>query len=144
WVVTLAAMLYHGHKVSDDHQLGEARSWRLGNFFKGWGSSGDALDVVSLGGVDAEGCLVILIIIAAIPLLIGLLWELIEVAIPVLIFVAYFMVRGQLAHVVNDKHGCKGSLIRAIAWGALWATIYAVPLAGLVWFVHFAAKRAAV
>lgn len=139
WVFVLAGMLYQGHKVSDDHQLGEARSWNLGSLFKNWYSSSNPLDVVS---TDSDACVIGCLILAALPLLVGLVWVVVEIAIPALIFVAYFMVRGQLAHVVNDKHGCKGSLVRSIPWGTLWATLYTAPLAGLVWFVHFAAERA--
>src|SRR5262249_28095004 len=141
WVFVLAGMLYQGHKVSDDHQLGEARSWNSGDTFKSWYSSGSALDVVDIGIVDSEACALGCLIIAALPLLVGLVWVVVEIAIPALIFVAYLMVRGQLAHVVNDKHHCQGSLIRSIPWGALWATIYTAPIAGLVWFIHFAAQR---
>jgi hypothetical protein len=142
WVCVLAGMLYQGHKVSDDHQLGEARSWNLRGMFRNWYSGGNAIDVVDISGVDSEACAIGCLIIAALPLLVGLVWLVVEIAIPALIFVAYFMVRGQLAHVVNDKHHCKASLIRSVPWGALWATVYTAPIAGLVWFIHFAAERA--
>jgi hypothetical protein len=48
----------------------------------------------------------------------------------------YSLVRGMLAKVANDEHGCEGNLLKASAWGALWATVYIAPLAGLVWLVH--------
>jgi hypothetical protein len=140
WVVVLAAMLYQGHRVSDDHQLGQARSWNLRKFFIDWFPVADAVDVVTL---DIEACAIGCLIVAAIPLLVLLVWFFVEIAIPALIFVAYFMVRGQLAHVVNDRHDCARNLIRSVAWGAWWATIYTAPIAGLVWFIHFAAKRVA-
>jgi hypothetical protein len=143
WVVVLAAMLYQGHRVSDDHQLGNARSWGLGNIFKGWYSTGSGWDVVDVGTLDSESCAIGCLIIAAIPLIIGLVWVLVEIAIPGLIFLTYFMIRGQLAHVVNDRHHCTGNLIRSIAWGALWATVYTTPIAGFVWFIQFAAGRVA-
>jgi hypothetical protein len=141
WIAVLAAMLYQGHRVSDDHQLRDARSWNLGDFFKNWYSGGNAVDAINVSSIDSEACAVGCLIIAALPLLVGVIWLVVEIAIPGLIFVAYFMVRGQLAHVVNDKHHCKGNVIRSVAWGALWATLYTAPLAGLVWFVHFAANR---
>jgi hypothetical protein len=143
WVIVLSAMLYQGHRVSDDHQLGEARSWGLRNMFKGWYSSGSSIDAVDVFVWDSEALAIGCLIILALPLLVGLIWLLVEIAVPALIFVAYFLVRGQLAHVVNDKHRCKGNLLRAVAWGALWATVYTAPLAGLVWFVYFAARRVA-
>src|SRR5262249_28099088 len=103
WTVVLAAMLYQGHRVSGDHQMGQARSWNLRRIFSDWIPLGDAIDVPSL---DAEGCAIGCLELAAISLLILLAWFFLEVAIPALIFVAYFMVRGQIAHVVNDKHRC--------------------------------------
>lgn len=143
WVVVLAAVLYQGHRVTDDHQLGEARSWGLADWFKSWYSSGNAIDI-SVTSVDSEACAIGCLIIAALPLFVGLIWFFVEIAVPELIFVAYFLVRGQLAHAVNDRHHCRGNLIRSVAWGTLWATVYTAPLAGLVWFVHFAAKRASI
>ena len=38
-------------------------------------------------------------------------------------------------HGFSTAH-CRGRLGRALAWGALWATVYTAPLAGAVWFVH--------
>jgi hypothetical protein len=140
WVVALAAVLYRGHRVSDDHQMGQARNWNLRKIFSDWSPVGDVFEVPNL---DAEGCAIGCLILAAIPLLILLAWFFVEIAIPALIFVAYFMVRGQLAHVVNDRHHCAANLLRSVAWGTLWATVYTAPIAGLVWFIHFAAKRVA-
>jgi hypothetical protein len=64
------------------------------------------------------------------------LWFLIEIAIPLVLFILYCMARGMLAAVVNDRHRCRGRLGPALAWGFLWATVYTAPLAGVVWFVH--------
>jgi hypothetical protein len=85
---------------------------------------------------DGEGCLIALGIILALVITLVGLWLLIEIVIPALAFVAYFLVRGMLAMVTNDKHGCQGSFIRATLWGALWATVYTLPFALLVWLVH--------
>ena len=60
-----------------------------------------------------------------------------EIVIPALAFVAYFLIRGMLARITNDQHGCQGNLVRATLWGSLWATAYTLPFALLVWLVHF-------
>jgi hypothetical protein len=72
-----------------------------------------------------------------------LIWFLVEIAIPVLFFLLYLMVRGMLAHVINDRHRCRGSVGRALTWGLVWSTLYTVPLAGVVWFVHYILSRQA-
>ena len=79
----------------------------------------------------------------AIPLLIVAAWFLIEIAIPGIAFLMYFLVRGMIAHAVNDRHHCQGNLPRSLLWGLLWATVYTAPLAGLVWLVHVVAAKAA-
>ncbi|HMR11238.1 MAG TPA: hypothetical protein PKA88_35905 [Polyangiaceae bacterium] len=61
---------------------------------------------------------------------------LIELVLPALFAVAYLAVRGGIARVANDDHDCAGDLGRSAAWGTLWATLYALPLAGAVWAVH--------
>ena len=63
-------------------------------------------------------------------------WFLIEVAIPAVAFLLYFIVRGMLARVANDDHGCQGRLPRALTWGCVWAGLYMAPLAFLVWLGH--------
>jgi hypothetical protein len=140
WVIALTLILYHGHKVSDDHAMKEPRSWGLKNWVSGWNLGDIGLFDFS-PSVDGEACAIGCLILAALPLLVLLIWVLWEVAIPLLAFVAYVLVRAQLAHVANDKHGCEGSLIKAPLWGILWATIYTAPLAGLIWFVHFMATK---
>jgi hypothetical protein len=141
WVVTLTAMLYRGHRVSDDHQMKQPQKWfaTSSDSDGGWWFV-NFLDFSS--GFDVSGefgavCLVILLIIVAIPVGLLLIWFLVEVAIPGIAFLMYFVVRGQLARVINDRHHCKGHLLRAMLWGALWGTVYTAPLAALVWFVHF-------
>ena len=141
WIIALSICLYHGHKVSDDHELKSPRSWGLKNLLSGWGwDVGDAA-WIDLGGSGSEACAIGCLIIAALPLLILLIWVLVEVAIPGILFIAYILVRGQLAHVANDKHSCQGSVLRSILWGTLWATVFTAPLAGLVCFVHFVVSQ---
>ena len=135
WVIVLTRMLYVGKRVEDDHQMGKPRSWF------GWMKSdsgdvafsfGDALS--SIG--DGEGCLVLL----ALPVLLFVLlvgaWFLVELAIPALAFLMYLLVRGMLAHAVNDRHECRGNLGRSLLWALIWATVYTAPLALAVWGFH--------
>jgi len=63
---------------------------------------------------------------------VGLAWVLIELAIPGVAFVTYFLVRGMLARVVNERHRCEGDWGRSLRWAAYWATLYMLPLVGLV------------
>ena len=54
----------------------------------------------------------------------------------VLVGLFYFLVRGMLARVANQAHGCKGRLAASLSWGCLWATVYMAPLALLAWLAH--------
>jgi hypothetical protein len=150
WLIVLTRMLYMGQRVSADHQLGAPRNWLA----KAPEEKKDPLDIrkkpsrsssgwwdffyFSPGPVDGEGCLVLLGIIIGVILLVGFVWFLIEIAIPVVAFLLYVAVRGMLAHVINDRHRCRGSLVPALAWAFVWATAYTAPLALVVWFVHYA------
>ena len=83
-------------------------------------------------------------IVAGLCLAIVGIWVLIELVIPALAFVAYFLIRGMLAHVANDQHRCKDNWSRALAWSVLWATLYTAPLAVVVWLAHVVHKPAGV
>jgi hypothetical protein len=139
WLAVLTSLLFAGQRVSDDHQLGEPRNWL--SFFKRpqAGTSSDWWDGFFWGSlfVDGEACLMGVAIIVGFIVLLGVIWFLIEVAIPVLAFLLHFVTRGMLAQVVNDRHHCRGRLGRALAWGFLWASVYTSPLAGVVWFIHY-------
>jgi hypothetical protein len=69
-------------------------------------------------------------------------WFIVEIAVPGLAFLAYLLIRGSLAHVVNDRHHCRGRLGAAVSWGLLWATLYVLPLALFTWAVHLSWKVA--
>jgi hypothetical protein len=110
---------------------GKASGW--GN----WWSVGD------LGSGDLEGCLWVVGILLAICSIVVLAWLLVEIIVPLLAFLFYAMIRGMLARVANDDHGCTSRTGKAAFWGGFWATIYTAPLALLVWAVHLiAAYRA--
>jgi hypothetical protein len=90
-----------------------------------------------VGGATAgEGCAWLLALVLAIGVILILAWLLVEIIVPVLAFVFYAMIRGMLARIANDDHGCTNHLARAIGWGGLWATVYTAPLALLVWVIH--------
>jgi hypothetical protein len=81
----------------------------------------------------------VLVAALAAAVALGAAWLLVELVVPALFFLAYALVRGALARVANDEHGCEGSLVRAATWGALWATVYVAPLALVVWALHLVA-----
>jgi hypothetical protein len=56
-----------------------------------------------------------ILIIIGLFLLVGVIWFLFEIAVPVLIFLLYFVARGMLARVVNDRHLCRQRFGRAVA-----------------------------
>jgi hypothetical protein len=154
WGVALALLLHRGWRVSDDHEWSAPRNWL------GWGnksgqsssSAGDgclsALDIPTfdLGLSSAEGCgqacAVMILAVVAVVVLFFAAWFVIEVAIPAGALVAYMLIRGMLARVANDKHGCENSWPRAAAWGVFWATVYIIPQALVVWLIHILAAQA--
>jgi hypothetical protein len=156
WLAVLTRLLYIGQRVADDHQLGAPRNW-LGTSKTEDKAKKDPLDIRKpeassstgswwywldfSGPADAEGCAAILAIIVGAVVLFGLIWFLVEIAIPVIVFVLYLVVRGMLAHVINDRHHCRGKLGRAMAWAFVWATVYMAPLAGVVCFAHYIVSR---
>jgi hypothetical protein len=136
WLVVLTWLLATGVRVSDDYRFRETRNW-FGSRDRSEGIWGGMSWLDGLLFVpDFEGCGAFVAVICGLLLLVGAIWFLFEVAVPVVLFLLYFLVRGMLAQVVNDRHDCRGHLARALAWGMLWATVYTAPLAGAVWFIH--------
>lgn len=123
WCVLLTKLLYKGEQVSDDHSRREARDWM--------GISNP--DAIGCATVDIEGFLIILGLILAL----SLVWLLIEIAIPVVFFLLYFVVRGMLAQAANGQSQCRGNLPLSAFRGTVWATLYTAPLALTVWMVHW-------
>jgi hypothetical protein len=140
WFAVLARLLYTGQRVSDDHVMQPPRSW--------FGSKQDSPPRRKSGGgswldglgwwapLDIEGCALVLAIIVGLILLVGGLWFLIEIAIPLVWFLLYLTVRGMLAMVINDRHRCRGRLGRSLVWALVWASAFTAPLALAVWFIH--------
>lgn len=137
WAVMLTAILYKRKRVSHDYQWREPRKWFNIKDLTNWYGGMDP-GPITLPADDVVGtaCLVILVLLILAPALICLAWVVIEVALPAVAFVMYLVVRGMLARVANDWHGCQGNLLKAAFWGTLWATVYTLPLALVVWAVH--------
>jgi hypothetical protein len=142
WLAVLSRLLYTGERVTDDHQLHEPRSW----FSSGKKPQEQKKDSNSAwwdgffwGSFWGDGEAILILL--GLVLLVGLIWLLFEIAIPLLLFLLYLVARGMPARVVNDRHHCRGRPMRALNWGLVWATVYTAPLAGAVWFIHFVYQR---
>jgi hypothetical protein len=150
WAFTfclLSVLLYRGTRLREDHafhvrwalpSLGSSspargRSERTGG--SNWldGASSGCSDP---GCVDAEGCGGVLIGILIAGLALVAAWLVVELVLPVVFFLVYWLVLKAIARVVNDRHECAGDWMRATGWGAVWATTYTLPLALVVWTVH--------
>ncbi|OAI48733.1 hypothetical protein AYO44_18695 [Planctomycetaceae bacterium SCGC AG-212-F19] len=156
WVVALALLLHRGWHISDDHEWSAPRNWfswgNKSSSGQSSGSTGDgclsALDIptfdIGLGSAEGcgEACAVMILAVVAVVVLFFAAWFVIEVAIPAGALVAYLLIRGMLARVANDKHGCENSWPRAATWGAFWATVYIIPQALVVWLIHILAAQA--
>jgi hypothetical protein len=132
WTIVLAWLLYTGRSVTDDHAMRPPHPRRLLRWFEWIGDVGG----VDLGDGVVEGLVLGLLLLVAAILFVLAAWLLVELAVPALALILYLVIRGMLARVANDRHGCEGHLSRAVAWGALWAVVYSAPIAGLVWVLH--------
>lgn len=152
WVIvaaTLVVLLYRGFRLRDDFV-----------FFMPWdrpaesvtpgakpgkpgkpGSKGSGIgDLVGCGdgcsAVDGEGCAGAVVVVIALAVALGAAWIFVELAMPLAFFLTYWLFMRAIGRVANDRHGCDGNPGRALGWGAMWATIYVVPLAALTWAFH--------
>jgi hypothetical protein len=131
WCVLMTKLLYKGEQVSDDHSRKDARDWGLSN--------SEIPD--GCGYLGGDGILIFIGLVLAL----ALVWVVIELAIPIVFFLLYFVVRGMLAQAVNGRPFCRGNLTLSAASGIFWATLYTLPLALTVWVVHWIhLKRGAV
>lgn len=151
WFVALTILLFKGLRISDDHVLHQPRNWLAGNRLlnqkKDTSSSqnkrSSLLEYLPLGydAGSADGCLFLILFVGAVVILLFGIWVLIEVAIPAILFLTYFVTRGMVALAANDRRQCRGRFGKSILWGFIWATAYSAPLVLAVWFVHFAYQR---
>mgnify|MGYP007037395642 FL=1 len=69
-------------------------------------------------------------------LALGAAWVLVELALPLVFFLMYWLFMRAIGRVANDRHGCEGSLARSLGWGLGWATVYVAPIALVTWALH--------
>lgn len=149
--LVLSVLLYRGYRLKDDWAFtSPLRSLFVAEPPKHGGSPSRSTPTKSSGGsgcdplsgcdlgcsVPDEGFLVVLGAIVAAVLLAGAGWVLVEIALPIVLFAAYTGILAALKRVAHDRHGCEGNFLRAVSWGALWAGLYMLPLAVVVWVVH--------
>ncbi len=128
WTITFAVLLHQGWRVARDarHRV-RPEGEKLGL---------PDVGVPDIGGDDGEGCAVVLAIAALVIVALLASWLLIELVVPALAVAIYALILRGLARVANDTHGCEGSPLRAMTWGAIWAAVYTLPLAIVVGIVH--------
>lgn len=88
------------------------------------------------GSIDGEGCIGAVVVLVLLGVALGAAWVLVELAMPLALFVIYALLMRAIRRAASDRQGCAGHLGRALAWGVLWATVYVVPLAVLAWGLH--------
>ena len=148
---TLAVVLYRGHRLDDDHfyyrpelpwrsitPTAEATSAQEGKPAPVAKASGGCTDPGCSGcdpGCGDSGELV-LFLAAVVVVLVGvvaLAWVVVEVSLPLVFLGFYQALVLAIRRAARDGHGCKGSLVRSIAWATAWAALYLAPVALLVW-----------
>jgi hypothetical protein len=145
WTVILGTLLYRGFRLADDWiyyapwDRSSAKSEDAGGASKKSKLAIDGCDP-GCGSVDGEGCLFVLAIGAALLLLGGAAWVLVELAVPLVFMLAYTLLHRALRQVAHDRHGCEGRLAPSIGWGALWSGIYVAPIAAAIAVIQLAAR----
>ncbi len=92
---------------------------------------------VGCSGADAgEGAIALIGIAVALAIAFGAAWILVEIAMPLVFFLVYWVLMKAIGRVANDRHECKGHFGRSLVWGAVWSTLYLVPLSLLTFVVH--------
>ncbi len=148
WVIVgavLTTLLYRGFRLRDDFVY--FAPWNRPASDKGDGAkaTGDGSgsnwasgcgDLGGCAGADAEGCAVGLVVVIALAAAFGAAWLLVEIALPLAFFLMYGLFMRAIGRVANDRHGCEGQLSRSVGWGALWATVYVLPIAVLTGLFH--------
>jgi hypothetical protein len=140
--VTLVVLLYRGFRLKDDlvyfvpwdRPAAPDKPGTEGPNRRGLGSGGCVGDGCS--GVDGEGAAVIVVVVIALVVALGAAWLMVEIAMPLLFFLMYTVLMRAIRRAASDRRGCEGDLVKALGSGALWATIYVLPIAALTWAVH--------
>ena len=87
-------------------------------------------------GADGEGCIAAIVVVVALGAALGIAWVFVELAMPLAFFLLYAVLMRAIRRAASDRRGCAGDLAKSLGWGALWATIYVLPIAALTWVVH--------
>jgi hypothetical protein len=143
--VALATLIYRGARLADDHDL--VFPWDRPDADDPPASprSADAVKTRSprwsdwldpSGCVPVEGCAGILIGIGLAAAAYAAAWFFVELVAPLVFFLFYVAVLRAVRRVTTMHVECRGRLTLAIAWGALWAAAYALPLSLVVRLVH--------
>ena len=150
WVIVagaLTTLLYRGFRLRDDVVYftpwdrpaavkGDAPAAPAGK--TGWSdrlSGGCSPGCDGCSG-DGEGLLVMFALAVVLGLALGAAWVLVELALPLVFSLMYWLFMRAIGRVANDRHGCEGSLARALGWGLGWATLYVLPVALATWALH--------
>lgn len=150
WLIvaaTLVALLYRGFRLRDDlvyflpwDRPAASEGSPAPKSKPGLGDHLSGADLSGCGngcsGLDGEGCVGALAVALALTVALGAAWIFVELALPIAFVLTYWLFMRAIGRVANDRHGCEGDVMRSLGWGALWATIYVAPLAGLTWAAH--------
>jgi hypothetical protein len=137
WVTLLTFLLYRGWHISDDHVL--ALPQTLWNDDETSTKNRGPVDKLLRIGCDPTlglGCGELGVAALVVGTLFFVAWMVVELVLPCLLFLAYFLVRSSLARVANDHHVCEGHLGKSLSWGLIWASFYIMPLAAGIFLVH--------
>ena len=143
WIIVVAALttlLYRGFRLRDDYVY--FTPWSRPPAVKGddpapaKGGCGGWADGLGGCGADGEGLLAMLALAIVLGLALGAAWVLVELALPLVFFLMYWLFMRAIGRVANDRHGCEGSLARSLGWGLGWATVYVAPIAAVTWALH--------
>jgi hypothetical protein len=142
WLIvgaTLSILLYRGFRLRDDFVYfapwdrpstpDEPRSMSKDESRTNLGLDG-------CSGLDVEGCAAAAVVTVALAAAFGVAWVLVEFALPVVFLLMYGLFMRAIGRVANDRHGCEGDLAKALRWGALWSTVYVLPLALITALLH--------
>ena len=133
---TLALLLHRGYRLRDDFLF--VPVWDPTRRKRG-GRAGWSIDFA--GGCstfDVEGCATAIAVLVGIILVAGAAWLVVELALPIVLFLSYSLILRALNRVAHDRHGCQRKLGRSLGWGALWATLYLAPLALVTFLLQLA------
>jgi hypothetical protein len=138
----LTALLYRGFRLRDD--VVYFTPWNRPLAVKGDApvdpaaktGCGSWADGLSGCNGDGEGLIAVVALAVILGVALGAAWVLVELALPLVFFLMYWLFMRAIGRVANDRHGCDGSLARALGWGLGWATVYVAPVALATWALH--------